>query len=74
VVIGIKEGMSAALSLTTAAVGLPTRSARAFLRHVYGLDGASAKKALSASYAAAAIATVVGALVILGAVIALALL
>jgi hypothetical protein len=74
VIVAIKEGGAAAMSLTTAAVGLPTKSAKAFLRCVYGLDGVGAKKALSASHVAAVIATIVGALVILAAIVALALL
>jgi len=74
VVVGIKEGASAALALTTAAVGLPTKSARAFLRGVYGLEGVSARKALSASHLAAIVSTIVGAIAILAAVICVALL
>jgi hypothetical protein len=73
-VVAIKEGAGAALKLTTAAVGLPTVSARAFLRSIYGLDGLAARKALSASYVAAAVATVIGAVAILAGVVALALL
>jgi hypothetical protein len=74
IVVAFKEGFGSALSLTTAAVGLPTTSAKAFLRSVYRLDGAGARRALSASYVAAVVATVVGAIAILGAIIGLALL
>jgi hypothetical protein len=73
VIIALKEGMGAAAGLTSAAVGLPGRSARAFLRGAYGLDGAAAKKALSASTTAAILSTIVGALIILAAVVALML-
>jgi hypothetical protein len=74
VVVALKEGARSALTLTTAAVGLPTRSARAFLRSVYGLDGLAARKALSTSYVAAAVATILGAVAILAGIIVLALL
>jgi hypothetical protein len=74
IVVALKEGIGAAVGLTNAAMGLPGRSARAFLRGAYGLDGVVAKKALSASTTAAVIATIVGAVLILVAVIALVLL
>jgi hypothetical protein len=51
-------------------MGLPGRSARAFLRGCYRLEGRSAQPALNASYAAAAIATAVGAIAVIGAIVA----
>ena len=74
VVVALKEGAGAAFGLTTAAVGLPTRAALAFLRSVYGLEGGGAKRALSASYAAAVVATIVGAVAILAALVTILLL
>ena len=47
------------------AVGLPTRSSLAFLRGTYRLEGADAKPALHASYAAAIVATLFCALAML---------
>jgi hypothetical protein len=68
IVLAAKEGMSAAVSIATVGVGLPGRSARAFLRGCYHLDGQAAKPALRASYAAAIVATAVGVVAVLGAV------
>jgi hypothetical protein len=74
VVVAIKEGLRASLRVTTIALGLPTRSARAFLRGAYRLDGKAAEGALRMSYVAAIIATIVGTVAILGAAIGVALL
>ncbi len=64
-----KEGARAALSIVAVSMGLPTRSARAFARGCYQLDGRSAEPALRASYLAAIVATAVGAIAIIGGVI-----
>ena len=74
IVVGIKEGAMQALRVTTIAVGLPTRSARAFLRGAYRLEGRSAERALRASYVAAVLATVVGTIAIVVAAVIVALL
>ncbi len=72
IVVAFKQGASAALSIASVGVGLPGRSARAFLRGCYGLTEASAGPALRASYVAAALATAVGtAAVVVAAVAAL---
>jgi hypothetical protein len=52
---------------------LPTRSARAFLRGAYRLDGEKAAKALLASYVGAVLATLFAASVCVAAVLAIAL-
>jgi hypothetical protein len=62
VVVGLKEGVRAALSIAGVGLGLPGRSARAFLRGCYRLEGPAAGGALRASYVAAAISTTIGAL------------
>jgi hypothetical protein len=67
VVVAAKEGLGASLSIARLGVGLPGRSARAFLRGCYRLDGAAAQPALRASYAAAIVATAVGVIAVLGA-------
>lgn len=69
VVVAIKEGASSAIALGKLAVGLPGRSARAYLRGAHGLEGESAHKPMQASFVAAAIATVVSALLLLAGVI-----
>jgi len=71
VVVAAKEGVRASVSIGALAIGLPTRSARAFLRGCYRLEGAAAEPALRASYAAAIVATLVGAVAVIGAVLAL---
>jgi hypothetical protein len=71
VVVAMKEGASAALGLGQLAAGLPTRATRAFLRGCYRLEGDPAKRALGTSYVGAFVATVVGALVIFAAILAL---
>jgi hypothetical protein len=67
VVVAAKEGLRKALSIGVILIGLPGRSARAFLRGCYRLDGASAEPALRASYVAAGVATLVGAIVVVAA-------
>jgi hypothetical protein len=61
VILALREGASAALSLSTASMGLPTRSAHAFLRGCYGLSGDAARPAMRAGYVAAILVTLVGA-------------
>lgn len=74
VVMAVKEGVKASLSIAGVGVGLPGRSARAFLRGCYRLEGPAAQPALRASYVAAVIATAVGAVVVIGALVSLLLL
>lgn len=73
IVVAFKEGPRAALGLAGALSGLPTRATLSFLRGCYGLDGARARAALSASYVGAAAATLLFAFVVLAALVALAL-
>jgi hypothetical protein len=73
VVVALKDGLKSSLYLASAAVSLPSRSARAFLRGAYRLDGRRQEGPLRASYIAAVIATLVGALAVLGAVVAVVL-
>jgi hypothetical protein len=70
IVVAVKEGLRKAISIGSVGVGLPGRSARAFLRGCYRLDGAAAQPALNASYAAAIVATAVGAIAVIGAIVA----
>lgn len=70
-VVGIKDGLGAALSIGSIGIGLPGRCARAFLRGCYRLEGKSAYPALRASYVVAALATLVGALVVVAVLVAL---
>lgn len=70
VVVMVKEGGRAAWSVGGKALGLPTRSARAFLRGCYRLEGASAEMPLRVSYVAAAGATLVGAVAVIAAFVA----
>ncbi|HEY5243907.1 MAG TPA: hypothetical protein VIJ22_20640 [Polyangiaceae bacterium] len=70
VVVALKEGLRASSSIAVVGMGLPGRSARAFLRGCYRLEGASAQPALRASYAAAVIATAVGTIAVIGALVA----
>ncbi len=69
VVVAFREGLGAAMSIASLGVGLPGRSARAFLRGCYRLEGASAAPALRASYVAAALATLVGAVAVIAALL-----
>jgi hypothetical protein len=68
-VLAVKEGGRAALSVANVGIGLPGRSARAFLRGCYHLEGASAVPALRASYIAAAVSTTVGAVAVVAAIL-----
>jgi hypothetical protein len=70
IVVAVKEGVRAALSIAAIGVGLPGRSARAFLRGCYRLEGKSAEPALRASYVAAALATAIGAVAVIAALLA----
>lgn len=70
VVLAAKEGRRAAMSVAGVGVGLPGRSARAFLRGCYGLEGNAARPAMRASWVAAAIATTVGAFAVIAAFLA----
>lgn len=70
VVLAFKEGIGAALSIASLGVGLPGRSARAFLRGCYGLTAESARPALRASVVAAVVATAVGTVAVIASVIA----
>lgn len=70
IVVAAKEGLRASLSIGAVGMGLPGRSARAFLRGCYRLEGRSAQPALRASYAAAAVATAVGTVAVIGALVA----
>jgi hypothetical protein len=69
-VVAAKEGLGKALSIGAVIMDLPGRSTRAFLRGCYRLDGASAEPALRASYVAAAVATGVGAVAVIAALVA----
>jgi hypothetical protein len=73
VVLAAKEGLSASLGVLTLASGLPTASTRAFLRGCYRLEGDRAREALGTSYVGAAVATIMGALVVLAGIVVLAL-
>jgi hypothetical protein len=68
VVLALKEGLRPALSVAAVATGLPGRSARSFLRGCYRLEGEAARPALRASYAAAVIVTLVGAIAVIAAI------
>lgn len=65
VLVGLKQGPRAVLTIAGVGLGLPGRSARAFLRGCYHLEGKSAARALRASYLAAAISTFIGALAVI---------
>lgn len=71
VIVAVKEGAGVAASIASVGVGigLPGRSARAFLRGCYHLDGPQAAPALRASWVAAALATIVGAIAVIGAIL-----
>jgi hypothetical protein len=73
-VLAFREGLVAASEVAQLASGLPTRSAKAFLRGTYGLDVARTKVALTSSYVAAVVATLVAAVVVVGALVAALLL
>ena len=69
VVIAFKEGVRGCASIASVGMGLPGRSARAFLRGCYALEGPAARPALRASWVAAGIATAVGAIAVIVAII-----
>ena len=69
IVVALKEGARAAFSIASVGVGLPGRSARAFLRGAYHLDGKSAQPALHASMLAAVVATAIGAIAVIAALV-----
>ncbi len=69
-IVAVKEGGHASMSIAGVGVGLPGRSARAFLRGCYGLEGKAAAPAMRASWVAAAVATTVGAVAVIGTFIA----
>jgi GNAT superfamily N-acetyltransferase len=73
-IIATKEGLVAASELLQLASGLPTRSAKAFLRGVCGLDVPRTKEALTTSYIAAVVATLVAAFVVVGVLVVAVLL
>jgi hypothetical protein len=70
IITGVKEGGRSAISIASVGVGLPGRSARAFLRGCYHLEGAAAAPAMRASWIAAAVATLVGAVAVIAALLA----
>ena len=73
-VLALKEGLVAASEVASLASGLPTRSAKAFLRGVCGLDTPRTQRALTSSYVAAVVATLIAAFVVVGVLIAALLL
>lgn len=73
VVVAAKEGVSSALAIVQLATEVPGRATRAFLRGCYGLDGQRAQAARGTAFAGAALATLLGALFVLAAIIALVL-
>jgi hypothetical protein len=68
--VALREGVARSAAIAELAVGLPSRSAQAFLRGCYRLEGDAARPALQASYAAAAVATLVGSVVVVAALTA----
>ena len=73
-VLAFKEGAMAASEVAQLGAGLPTRSATAFLKGVYGLDAARTKVAIGSSHVAAVIATLIAAFVVVGLLVAAVLL
>jgi hypothetical protein len=72
-VVALTEGVSSAASLARIGIGLPGRSARAFLRGTYLLYGKSADYAMRLSYVSAVIVSLMVALMILATIVALIL-
>ena len=66
----LREGPLKAFAIARLARRLPRRSSLAFLRGAYHIDAERAKPALLASYIGAAVATLVCAVIILGAIVA----
>ena len=73
VVTWVLEGAAAAAGLVGVGVSLPSRSARAFVRGAYRVDGAGARPILAAGTRAAVVVTLVGAVCVLAWLAALAL-
>ncbi|WP_146648741.1 hypothetical protein [Labilithrix luteola] len=72
VVVALKEGLGAGLGVfSLASSGLPTRATTSFLRGSYDLHGEPARKALGTSYVGAVVATLLGTVVTLAAIVAL---
>jgi hypothetical protein len=69
-VLVVREGPRPSMSIANVGPGLPGRSARAFLRGCYRLEGDAARPALRASWVAAGIATMVAALAVISAIVA----
>ncbi len=74
VVVLVREGRKKAMSLAVPGDDLPGRSARAFLRGCYRLEGPASDSALRVSYIGAAVATVLGAIAFIAAMAAALLL
>lgn len=70
IVLALREGVVSASEVLKLGAGLPTRSARAFLKGVYNLDIARTNVAIRASYVAAVLATLLAALVVVAAIVA----
>jgi hypothetical protein len=70
IVVLAKHGLAKAVGLAGLGVGLPARSARAFLRGCYRLDGKEAEPALHASFVAAVLVTAFGTIAVLAAAFA----
>ena len=68
-VLAVREGLAAASEVARFGAGLPTRSSKAFLKGVYGLEPARVRSALTTSYVAAALATGVAAILMFAALI-----
>lgn len=73
VVVTMQDGFKGLVELTQIAGNLPGRSARAFLRGAYGLEGAAARSSVRASFFASALAIVLAVVVTVGAIIAVSL-
>jgi hypothetical protein len=69
-IVALKEGAGAALGLSRALSGLPTRATTAFLRGCYRLEGERARRSLRASYVGASLATIAFAAIVIVAVAA----
>jgi hypothetical protein len=66
-----REGIGAAGEVLHLGSGLPTKSAKAFLRGIYGLDAARVNVAITSSYVMAVVATLVAAFLVVALVAAL---
>lgn len=73
-ILAVREGFGATAGLVQLGVGLPGRCARALLRGTYRIDGKRADQANGSATVAAVIATLVGAILVLGVAVRLALL